>query len=84
MHVVQAFIDVAQSLAVRDVLIDHEIAMHVSVNKARQLCAAFHTAESRTLPLATSDELERASRDFLTRLCNADDRRDTPAFVTSL
>lgn len=45
-HVVQAFIDVAQSLAVRDVLIDHEIAMHVSVNKARQLCAAFHTTES--------------------------------------
>jgi len=57
-HVLERLVDAAQWLAMRDELVNLELAGHVVVNKSRQLSAALDTAESAALPPATRHELE--------------------------
>lgn len=58
MHVVESGVDLAEGVAVRDELVDLELALHVVVDEVGQLRAALDAAEGAALPHATGDELE--------------------------
>lgn len=57
-HVVEGGVDLAERVAVRDELVDLELAGHVVVDEVGQLRAALDAAEGAALPHAAGDELE--------------------------
>jgi len=58
LHDIKRLVDVLKSLAVRDELIDLQLALQIIINQVWKLAAAFNTAESTALPDAPSDKLE--------------------------
>lgn len=58
LHVGESLVDLRQRLTVSNELVDLELAVHVIVNKVRQLSAALDTTEGATLPYTASNELE--------------------------
>lgn len=55
MHVMECIINLLERLAMRNELIDLELAGHVVVHQIRKLRAALNTAESAALPDTTRD-----------------------------
>jgi hypothetical protein len=58
LHVAKGLVDLVEGLAVRDELVDLEVALHVVGDEAGQLRAALDTAEGAAFPYAACDELE--------------------------
>jgi hypothetical protein len=58
LHVAKGLVDLVEGLAVRDELVDLQVALHVVVNEAGQLRAALDAAEGAAFPYAARDELE--------------------------
>lgn len=50
MHIVEGIVDLIQRLAMGDELVDLELAIHVVLNKSRQLSTAFDASESAPTP----------------------------------
>lgn len=84
LHVLKALVDVVQVGSVSNVVVDLESAVQVPLDNTGQFGPALDTAERRTLPLATGNELEGTSCDLLTGSSDTDDRADTPTLVASL
>ena len=58
LHNIEGIVDLCQCLAVRDELVDLELAVKVVPDQTGELAAALDAAESTALPHPTSDELE--------------------------
>lgn len=58
LHGVECRINLAQVLAVRDELVDLQLAVHVVGDEVGELRAAFDAAEGAAFPDAAGDELE--------------------------
>jgi hypothetical protein len=58
LHVAESLVNLVEGLAMRDELVDLEVAVHVVGHKTRQLRAALDAAERAALPHAACDELE--------------------------
>src|SRR6185503_16589310 len=57
LHQLEAFVDLLELQAVRDQLVDVELAFHVPVDDARHVGAAACAAERRALPDTAGDAL---------------------------
>lgn len=58
LHDVEGLVDLGQSLAVRNELVDLEAALEVVLDQAGELAAALDTTKGAALPYTTRDELE--------------------------
>lgn len=58
LHGIEGLVDAIQVLAVRDELVDLELAVEIVVDEIGQLAAALDASECAALPDATGDELE--------------------------
>lgn len=58
LHVAECLVDLVEGLAVRDELVDLEVAVHVVGDQAGELRAALYAAEGTAFPDAAGDELE--------------------------
>ena len=58
LHVPKRLVDARQRLAVRDELVDLELAVHVVLDQVGQLRAALDAAEGAAFPASAGDELE--------------------------
>ena len=56
-----------------DQVVDVDLALHIPVYNFGHIGAAPCTTKGRAFPLAASDQLKRAGRDFRTRLSHAND-----------
>jgi hypothetical protein len=84
LHIAESLVDLIQRLAMRDELVNLELAIHVVSHKPRKLSASLDTTERATLPYTASDELEWTSGDLLTGGRNTDDDGLAPALVAGL
>ena len=58
MHVVEALVDVVKVLRVGDKFVDPQGSVEVIINDTRDLGSSLDTAERRSLPDSTGDQLE--------------------------
>src|SRR3546814_10478656 len=79
MHLVEGLVEVVEAHGVGDERGEIYLAFHCVLHHAGKLSAALDPAESRALPGATGDQLERARRNFLACTSHADDDRLAPA-----
>lgn len=63
---------------VRDEVFDGQLALHVHLHQARHLAAGLEAAERGALPLATGDQLERASGYLMSGRRDTYDRTEGP------
>lgn len=62
MHIVESLVDAGQILAMRDELIDLELAVLIIRNELAHLRATLDTAESAAFPHTACDKLEGCKR----------------------
>src|SRR5258708_2742857 len=84
LHQLEALVDALEGKAVRDELIDRDLAFHVPVDDLRHVGAPTRPAEGGALPYAPGDELEGPGRDLRARARHADDDALSPALVAAL
>jgi hypothetical protein len=58
LHDVEGIVDLAQSLAVRDELVDLQLTLQIVLYQTGQLRSTLDTTERATLPLPAGDKLE--------------------------
>src|SRR5262245_37891688 len=78
-HQVEGFIDVLDAHGVRDEGRQLDLVAHRLLHHAGQLAATLHATESRALPGAAGDQLERTGGDLLPGARHADDDGLAPA-----
>src|SRR5260221_7629824 len=84
LHQLEALVDALEGKAVRDELVDRDLAFHVPVDDLRHVGAPTRPAEGGALPYAPGDELEGPGRDLHARARHADDDALSPALVAAL
>src|SRR3954447_8691221 len=83
MHQLEALVDVVKLEHVGDHRVDRNLPVHVPIDNLGNVGSTFGTAESRAAPVAACDQLERARRDLLSCLGDADDDAGPPAAVAA-
>src|SRR5207248_2681923 len=83
-HQFERIVYAVERHGVGDQVVDVDLSIHVPVDDSRYVGAASCSAEGRTAPNATGDQLEGTRRDFLAGTGDADDHALAPAFVAAL